>query len=396
MIASGANLSTAEQLNRFALDIYEPLREESGNLFLSPFSIAVCLAMAGAGARGETARQIFEALHLPADDERSHAGLGDLIRRLSQEREGRAYRIEIADSFWGQIGYGFFDAFLDLIRTRYEGELHEVDFEREPESARLAINRWVEEKTQGRIRDIMSPGLMHPLLRLVLVNAIYFKGAWDVPFEESLTHSAPFMTGPGRYVEAAMMNRTHDVGYFEDDDCQAIELPYRGISNSLPPYVEDVLSMVVFLPRKTDGLRAFEKSLDADRLMRALNRLKKLEVELFLPKFRLESQFELGQTLRAMGIRDAFAMGTADFSGMADREDLAISEMIHNSFVAVNEAGTEAAAATISDWLGEGEGFEAPPPVVFRADHPFLFLIREVETASILFLGRVADPGTSG
>jgi serpin B len=159
MIASGANLSTAERLNRFALDIYEPLREESGNLFLSPFSIAVCLAMAGAGARGETARQIFEALHLPADDERFHAGLGDLIRRLSQEREGRAYRIEIADSFWGQIGYGFFDAFLDLIRTRYEGELHEVDFERKPESARLAINRWVEEKTQGRIRDIMSPGL---------------------------------------------------------------------------------------------------------------------------------------------------------------------------------------------------------------------------------------------
>ena len=231
---------------------------------------------------------------------------------------------------------------------------------------------------------------------MVLVNAIYFKGAWNVPFEESLTQFAPFMTESGSYVEAAMMNRTGDVGYFEDDDVQAIDLPYQGISKSLPPYVQDLLSMTVFLPRKTDGLRAFEKSLDADRLMRALNRLKELEVELFLPKFRLESQFELGETLRAMGIRDAFAMGTADFSGMADREDLAISEMIHKSFVDVNEAGTEAAAATISAMLGSGLDFEPPPPVVFRADHPFLFLIREVETGSILFLGRVADPSASG
>ena len=192
-----------------------------------------------------------------------------------------------------------------------------------------------------------------------------------------------------------MMNRTGNVGYFEDGDFQAIELPYRGISKSLPPYVDDVLSMVVFLPRKTHGLRAFEKSMDADRLMRALNGIEYREVELFLPKFRLESEFELGGTLRAMGIRDAFAMGTADFSGMADREDLAISEMIHKSFVDVNEAGTEAAAATMSDLLGLAEDSEAPPPVVFRADHPFLFLIREVETASILFLGRVADPGAS-
>ena len=392
MSANEENLTTAAPLNRFAFDLYDRLREESGNQFLSPFSIAVCLAMGGAGARGETARQIFEALHLPADDERLHTALGDLIRRLSQEREGRAYRMEIADSFWGQTGYGFFDAYLDLIRTRYEGELHEVDFAQEPESARLEINRWVEEKTQGRIRDVMSPGMMHPLLRLVLVNAIYFKGAWAVPFEESSTQFAPFMTESGGYVEAAMMNRTGDVGYFEDDDVQAIDLPYQGISKSLSPYVQDLLSMTVFLPRKTDGLRAFEKSLDADRFMRALNGLERLEVELFLPKFRLESEFELGGTLRAMGIRDAFAMGTADFSGMADREDLAISEMIHKSFVDVNEAGTEAAAATMSGLLGRAVNFEAPPPVVFRADHPFLFLIREVETASILFLGRVDSP----
>jgi len=391
--------------NRFALELYARLRGNEGNLFFSPYSISTALAMTYSGARGTTAGQMAQTLRFPREpnkaldsdnqdkllyrvekrllsDERLAAAFGRLQKGLKADPKREGYELSVANALWGQRGYDFLEEFLEIVETNYGGRLGEVDFAAATEKARRSINAWVEEKTKNKIKELIKPGVLNSMTRLVLTNAIYFKGAWDTPFQEAATRPASFTLSGGKKVDVPMMNQNDRFKYAETESFQALELPYA----------DNELSMVILLPKKTDGLSDFEKKLTAKSLSDWLSKLAKRKVIVSVPKFEMTSQFSLAAVLKSMGMTDAFAPREADFSGMNGRKDLFISAVVHKAYVEVNEEGTEAAAAT-----GVAIGLTSMPidrPPTFRADHPFLFLIRHNLTGSILFIGRVANPKT--
>jgi serpin B len=363
---------------RFALDLYNRLRTAEGNLFLSPYSISAALAMTCAGARGTTEKQMAETLHFMPDGQMLHPAFSSLQSQLKQEQEKGQVELSIANALWVEKGFSLLKNFTDLTGRYYEASVNRVGFKNETERARLQINAWVEDKTKNKIQELIKPGVLDSLTRLVLTNAIYFKGNWARRFKKDRTREEQFWMEPGTAVMVPMMNGQDDFGYLEDEMLQALELPYAG----------DSLSMIVLLPRSIDGLGALEDTLAADTLTARLDAIRKREVRVSLPKFTMTSQFELAQTLGSMGMPEAFS-GAADFSGMTGGRDLFISAVVHKAFVDVNEEGTEAAAAT-----GVAMRLTAAPvsPPVFRADHPFIFLIRHNPSGSILFLGRLTRP----
>ncbi len=365
--------------NAFALNLYGKLKDQEGNLFFSPFSISTALAMTYAGARGETEAQMRKALHFYMGQRGLHPACKSLIEDLNARQKAGGYELSVANALWGQKGYGFLKEFLDLTRENYGAGLNEVDFAGATEAARQGINKWAEDETRGKIKDLIPPGVLNALTRLVLTNAIYFKGNWASQFKKGDTQNAPFTLLDGKKVNVPMMQQTRKYPYLKTDTFQALELPYVG----------EELSMVVLLPRKVDGLADFEKSLTHKGLTEWVEALRKEEVAVYLPKFKMTSSFSLSEVLQSLGMPDAFSLGLADFSGMTGNKDLFISAVIHKAFVDVNEEGTEAAAATAG--VMALERVPAPPPV-FRADHPFLFLIRDRRTGSILFMGRVVNP----
>ena len=373
----------AEGCNRFAFDLYGRLKGGEGNLFLSPYSISTALAMTYAGARGETAEQMAEVLRLPASGEAVHGAYGALQSDLNAAGEGGAFELVVANRLWGQKGYAFLPDFLALLEARYGAGLEQLDFARATEAARKTINSWIEKQTRDKIKELLKPGVLDAMTRLVLTNAIYFKGKWAEEFDKKLTRDEDFFPAPEKKVTAPLMHRTAKFGYFEGDGLQALELPYQG----------DRLAMVVLLPKRNvppgakDGLAALEASLSAEKVADWLGKLHRREVRVALPRFKTTAEFSLRDTLVAMGMTDAF--GRADFSGMTGTRDLFISAVIHKAFVDVNEEGTEAAAAT-AVVIRPLNGGGSPP--AFRADHPFLFLIRDTKTGAILFLGRILDP----
>ena len=370
--------AVADANTAFAVDLYAKLAEGEGNLFLSPFSISTALAMTYAGARGQTAAQMAKALHFELDQEALHAALGTLARDVGGGEEERGYELSVANALWGQKDYGFLKPFLDLVERHYGAGLRQVDFKEATEPARQAINRWVEEQTRDKIKDLIPRGVLDGTTRMVLANAIYFKGKWASQFKPKRTQDEPFALLGGEKVTVPMMHQTQSFGYAETDDVQLLEMPYVG----------EEVSMVVLLPKKADGLPALEKALTAERLGEWLSGLHMRRTVVTLPRFSMTSQFSLSDTLRAMGMTDAFDADRADFTGMASSRPLFISAVLHKAFVDVNEEGTEAAAAT-----GVAIGCAAAGPLTtFRADHPFLFLIRDKRTGSILFLGRVMNP----
>jgi serpin B len=382
--------------NRFALELYEKLREQKGNLFFSPYSISAALAMTYAGARGETEAQMARVMHFPSgpkvlpkdydgpvqqgwDREQFHSAFGAIIKDLNAKGEKGNYELSVANALWGQKGYGFLAEFLELIEAKYGGKLNEVDFIAATEAARQTINAWVEKETKEKIKNLIQKGVLDALTRLVLTNAIYFKGNWARQFEEDKTKEAPFTLISGEKINVPMMNQTAEFNYMETEDFQGLELPY----------VDDELSMIILLPRKTDGLSSLEKMLSVENLSDWLGKLGKRKVIVSVPKFRMTSQFSLAGVLRQMGMTDAFS-AKADFSGMNGKRDLFISAVVHKAYVDVNEEGTEAAAAT---WVTMRLTSVRPEQIpVFRADHPFLFLIRDNHSGSILFFGRVMNP----
>jgi len=387
--------------NAFALALYQNLSRHDGNLFFSPYSISTALAMTYAGARGRTASQMFGALRLPFEPVSSGArdadparavepvpmtidhlaeAFGQLQKRLHADPKDKGYELSVANALWGQAGYDFRDEFLSLVETSYGGRLSEVDFAGATEAARKTINDWVEQKTNNRIKDLLKPGTLNELTRLVLTNAIYFKGNWASQFDRALTRPAPFTLADGSKINVPMMNQTETLGYAQGQDYQALEMPYAG----------NELSMVIFLPRQYDGLADLEKRFAAGELSLSPAGLPKRKVVVFIPRFKTTSRFSLASVLRSMGMTDAFAPGLADFSGINGRKDLCISAVVHKAFVEVNEQGTEAAAAT-GVVIGVTSVAPVRPPV-FRADRPFLFLIRDNRTGSILFLGRLTNP----
>jgi serpin B len=374
-------LKVVEGNNRFALDLYGHLRGQPGNLFFSPNSISTALAMTYAGARGETEAQMARTLHFGGDPEAVHQDFRGLIEAL-RPGEGKApYRLSVANRLWGQQGYHFLPDFLAITRESYHAELASVDFSGDTEAARDRINRWVAQQTEDKIRDLVPPGVLTPLTRLVLTNAIYFKGDWSRPFAKQATKDEDFNVSGDKTTRVPMMRKQDDFRLGEGDGLKVLELPYGG---------GDLAALFV-LPDAIDGLSAVEGGLSPETLQRWRASLSRQKVDVFLPRFKLTSTFSLAEALAAMGMPLAFDFNRADFSGISTQEKLYISAVLHKAYVDVNEKGTEAAAATAVAIAARA--VQRPrPPAVFRADHPFLFLIVDNRTQSILFMGRVVNP----
>ena len=361
----------------FALALYQKLRATEGNFFFSPYSISAALAMTHAGARGDTQTQMTQALHFLLDQQQLHPALALLGAKLEQIGKHGHVQLRIANALWPRKGVAVLKEFLALVKKFYRVRVTPIDFSDE-EAARHVINAWVEQNTAGRIKDLIVPGVLDTLTRLVLVNAIYFKGNWASPFDSGLTTPAPFLVAPGSSVQVPMMTRKHAFRFADDDGLQILELPYAG----------NDLSMLVLLPEETFGLAKLEASLVVEKMDKWISDLQLMDVQVFLPRFELSFPFRLDDTLKSMGMLDAFS-DHADFSGMDGSRELFIGAVLHKAFVAVNEQGTEAAAATAVVMQLKALAF---PSIVFRADHPFVFLIRENSTGSILFMGRVLNP----
>ena len=364
--------------NEFAFDLYAQLKEKDGNLFFSPESISTALAMTYSGARGTTAEEMAKTLHFTLKNDHLHPAFHALIEELNGAGKKRGYQLSVANALWGQQGFKFLTDFLKLTKKNYGAGLQEVDFAGNTEGARKTINAWVEKETKDKIKDLLQPGVLDSLTRLVLTNAIYFKGDWDRQFKKDLTQKDAFHLSADNKVDAQVMHDTGKFKYFDGGTFQALELPYKGKE----------LSMVVLLPKKIDGLADFEKTLTAAKVADCLPKLREQEVSVSLPKFKMTSEFSLNDTLNAMGIKQLFNANGADLSGMDGQRDLFVSAVVHKAYVDVNEEGTEAAAATAVVVALAA----APAHPEFRADHPFVFLIRDNRSGSVLFLGRVANP----
>jgi len=384
----------ADGNSHFALQLYRKLRDDKGNLFFSPYSISTALAMACAGARGSTHEQMAQVLYFPTSEEAMEKlnadqapmtqeqfvqVFGKMIEDLNARGGGDKYELHVANALWGQKNYKFMPAFVGFVEKQYGGTLRNVDFVVTAEQARQTINTWVDKQTNGKIEDLIGPGVLDAMTRLVLTNAVYFKGNWASQFEKDQTQDQPFTLVDGTKVQVPMMNQQTRFGYAEADALQVLEMPYKG----------QELSMVILLPKPTDGIKRLEQELAAENLAKWLSAVRRRKVIVSVPRFKMTGKFGLAQVLQSMGMTDAFTE-KADFSGMTGNRDLFISAVIHQAYVDVNEEGTEAAAATGVVVGVTSIGPDTTP--IFRADHPFLFLIRDKTTGNILFLGRVMDP----
>ncbi len=433
--------------NRFAFDIYHRLRsseavaENNGNLIFSPYSISTAVGMVHAGARGQTAQEIAHVFHFGLPQERLHSAYGSLIRDLNgPHRTG--YQLSVANRLWGQNGFPMHQPFLDTTRDHYGAELGRLDFVGDAENSRQTINRWVEEQTNDRIKNLIPSGAIRPDTRLILTNAIYFNGDWKHAFNKNATQDRPFAVNANEQIRAPTMFQNGRFRYADGGGFQMLELPYKG----------DQLSMLIVLPKAggragepawggglttteinitgpivpldlhqvklmqgggatvlgapapfaaipqngfapgpvgIDALTALEAGLTPDVLQAAIDDLAFRDVNVYLPKFKLETGVKLGGTLAEMGMPTAFS-DSADFLGISDIA-LKISEVRHKAFIELDEEGTEAAAATSIEMIMTSAAIH-PTPTLFNADHPFHFLIRDNETGSTLFMGRVARP----
>lgn len=364
----------------FATQLYQHLRQKDGNLFFSPYSISTALAMTYAGARGKTAGQMAGVLNFSLLPENLHPAFAKLEKKIKAAEADSPILIKIANALWPQNGYPFLEEYLALVRANYGEQITPLDYS-DPAAARAVINAWVKEKTEAKIQELIPVGLLNPLVRLVLTNAIYFKGDWTHPFDPQSTQGMPFYMQPGKSVDAPLMRQQGHFRYAELAGFQLLELPYGN----------GAFSMFILLP-PPGQLEDLERRLTFKTLNTWLVELTTCKVMLSLPRFKFSASFLLKQTLMEMGMLDAFNSQHADFSGMDGMVNwLYISAVLHKAFVEVNEKGTEAAAATAVVMKARGI-MPDEPPVVFRADHPFLFMICENATGSILFLGRVMNP----
>lgn len=363
-----------------AIKLYRAVHGQPGNLFMSPHSISTALAMTYAGAKGTTATQMADALSFTLPDATLHAAFNKLDLELASRADAASgdtipFRLTTANAIFGQQDKTFLSPFLDTLARNYGAGLRVLDFIADPEGARITINDWVEDKTNDRIQDLLPPGTITSMTRLVLANAIYFSAAWDQPFPPSETANRPFTLADGTTVSVPTLHHVHDRGYGEGDGYRAAELPYDG----------GQLSMVVVVP---DDLAAFEASLDAQRLGAIFDSISTHLLDLTLPKFRFEAPLGLREVLVELGMVDAFSPSAADFSGIDGTRDLFITDVLHEGFVSVDEKGTEAAAATAVIIGTTG----LPELATLVVDKPFLFFIRDRPTGAILFVGRVVDP----
>ncbi len=375
-------LATAS--NGFGFALWSRARATPGNLALSPASLSAALATTWGGAAGETAAELKQVLRIEGDAGAAMAGWGKLATELQDA--SRSFRLRIANRLFAAQRYKLEAAYVDRLRATYGTQLETLDFEGAPEPARVHINMWVERKTERRIKDLLPPGAIAPETRLALVNALYFRGDWQEPFNKDNTTEQPFTVAPGKTRPAMMMCRRGDYAFAKAG----------GVSIVALPYTDGDATMVIVLPDKIDGLDAVERSLDPARLAAWTGALKHREVLVWLPRFAIDppEAVELGAQLQALGMARAFDRARADFTWIANPPDpgerLCIDRVFHKAFVKVDERGTEAAAATIVEMMGI-DSIPSPVPEL-KADHPFLFFILDEATGLVLFMGRVADP----
>ena len=379
--AEPADATVTQANNQFAVDLYGQLRKSppGRNLFFSPASLSIALTMTAAAARGQTEAEMARVLHLTGILPQAHAEYRKALARWNSENPSRGYQLRVANRLWGQKSFPFLAEYLTLTRQNYQAELGLVDYVGRREAARQEINAWVEEQTAEKIKGLIQKGDLNDLTRLVLTNAIYFKGDWASQFKKEQTRDEDFIVTSKQTLRVPMMHQKRSYRFARTSALQVLDLPYR----------DSELSMLVLLPTAKDGLDDLESSLSAAQIADIQARLWSQKVEVHLPKFRQESSFSMKDTLEGLGMILPFS-DDADLSGMDGRRDLHLSAVIHKAFVEVNEKGTEAAAAT-----GGVFGFKAarPEPLnVFRADHPFVFMICDNRDGSILFLGRVTNP----
>ncbi|AEA33092.1 serpin family protein [Hippea maritima] len=372
---TGLNI-IANDINRFTLKLYKKLSNNEGNLFFSSFSIVDALAMTYAGASKNTAEQMAKVLNFNMPKERLHSVFSKLLNCIQAETQNNTYKFSIANAIWVEKDYKLLDYFVNLINLYYGGNLFSVDFVNQPQKTINRINKWVEDKTTGKIRDLIRKGDINSLTRLILTNAIYFKGKWTHPFRKEDTKSMPFHITNNKTVRVPMMFQEGRFPYYENkkEGFKAIELPYAGNS----------ISMVIFLPSNLEG---FEQALSQNMVARIIASLREDEVKVYLPRFRFKVRCYLSKVLSDMGMRDAFST-RADFSDMTGNKDLKISRVIHEAYIDVNEEGTEAAAAT--GVVMQLKAVMWKP--TFKADHTFIFMIVHKKTGSVLFMGRVIKP----
>jgi len=370
--------------NQFALDYYSKLKDkDSGNIFFSPFSISGAMAMAYEGARGQTAEEMRSVFYFPEDNDlrrKEYSAIFDEINKGDKK-----YKLSIANALWAQKDYQFLSDYLKTVEKYYGGKANNLDFQKDPEGSRVTINNWVENQTNNKIKDLIPSGAIDELTRLVLTNAIYFKGEWVRQFNEEDTQEENFIINENNIVKVQMMQRIDEdakFNYAENDQLQILEMPYSG----------EELSMLILLP-KNDDLSTLENLLSTKKLSEWKKDLENQRVKIFIPKFKLETKYFMTEDLKTMGMPTAFIPAGADFSGMDGTKNLYIGQVIHQAFVEVNEEGTEAAAATaVIMQLGAAPDQKTPEIPVFRADHPFIFLIQEKSSGNILFMGRVVNP----
>lgn len=366
----------------FAFALFGALDGRDSNLFVSPHSISTALAMLYAGARGDTARQMAHALHFGLDPSRLDTAFNTLDLALASRADnpspsgGEPFRLTVANQLWGQQGYEFLPAYLDLLALHYGANLRLLDFVTDPEAARFVINDWIAERTEDRIPELLSAGSVDTLTVLVLTNAIYFRASWASPFDVDETSEGPFLLLDGTQIEVPTMRQVLDTGYAAGDGWAAVELSYVGAE----------LSMVLLVP-DAGTFDAFQASLDGSRVRSILASLELRNVALSLPRFTMRSQPALKAALMELGMRDAFGTN-ADLSGIDGTRELYVDDVVHEGYVSVDETGTEAAAAT-AVIIGRTT---LASPATLTADRPFVFLIRDVPTGAILFVGRVVDP----
>ncbi|MFA5330960.1 MAG: serpin family protein [Methanoregula sp.] len=376
--------TVVEANNRFAFDLYSNLitnpQNQNSNIFFSPFGISSALAITYEGARGTTADEIAAVFHFPRNDSLRRTQYAKIFDEMNQGDDG--YTLKMANALWAEKNYPFLPGYTQLAQGFYRAKTSNLDFMLNPEDSRTTINRWVEEKTNDKITDLLPAGAIDESTRLVITNAIYFKGTWIVQFDPGNTKDANFTISPGNTVKVQMMQTDSYFKYAETENFQLLEMPYEHSGNNS-------VSMLVLLPKDNEWT-SWDTSLDASKLAGLKNNLSNTRVEVYIPKFRIETRYSLSGTLGAMGMPVAFS-DKADFSGMDGTTNLSIRDVIHKAYVNVDEEGTEATAATAVVVIEAVS--TRPTPPVFRADHPFLFIIQDDDSGTILFMGRVMNPG---
>lgn len=373
-----SSLETVNAANQFAFELYGQYKNTSDNIFFSPYSISSALGMTYEGAKGKTAQEMQSVFHLSADPQTRLSSFAKLYRQINPQKT--SYQLSVANALWAQKSFPFNPDYLKTVETYYGGKAANLDFIKDAEGSRQTINNWVSQKTNNKISELFAKNTINELTRLVLTNAVYFKGKWAKQFEESGTQQKEFTTASGSKTQCSMMAKIDSFKYAETADYQTIELPYEN----------NDLSMIVILPQ-TGKTNSFENDLSIDKFSQIKNSLQFQRVNVYLPKLKFSTSYPMNDTLKAMGMSSAFNQSSADFSGMTGKKDLFIDLVIHKAYIDVNEEGTEATAAT--GVAMKTMSIASPSqPKIFNADHPFIFAIIHNQSNSILFLGKVNKP----